>query len=305
MLFGNFVRLDIFCRSQLVSYLNGFNFYKYKLILHLGEFADKHIRFCNVRRGNEKGHVERSVEYIRRKSFNRTDNFANVSEANSHLLNSLGKINDTQQQLTDSTANELFEHEKPHLYQANIPYKCFKEEHSKVDKYSTIILLGNRYSVPDYLVGKLLDIRIFAEKIDVYFNNEFLCSHTRGYGSHSWTLDLNHYLTTLSRKPGALKNSVALNFSDEKIKNIYTNYFTDDSRGFIELLQHCKDKEIDFETVNKAVGKLKKISPTDINKDKILVIMDKMKEVKTKQNTDNETFIQSLDTLTKLASVFN
>ena len=102
-----------------------------------------------------------------------------------------------------------------------------------------------------------------------------------------------------------MKNSVALNFSDEKIKNIYTNYFTDDSRGFIELLQHCKDKEIDFETVNKAVGKLKKISPTDINKDKILVIMDKMKEVKTKQNTDNETFIQSLDTLTKLASVFN
>jgi transposase len=26
-------------------------------------------RFCNIRRGNEKGHVERSVEYVRRKSF--------------------------------------------------------------------------------------------------------------------------------------------------------------------------------------------------------------------------------------------
>ena len=27
------------------------------------------FRFCNVRKGNEKGHVERSVEYIRRKAF--------------------------------------------------------------------------------------------------------------------------------------------------------------------------------------------------------------------------------------------
>ena len=274
-------------------------------LLELSSYYKFNFRFCNVRRGNEKGHVERSVEYIRRKSFSRTDNFTDISEANNHLLSSLDKINNTNQQLTNKTANELFEEEKPHLYQSNIPYKCFKEEHSKVDKYSTIILFGNRYSVPDFLVGKLLDVRIFAEKIDVYFNNEFLCSHTRSYGFYTWVLDLNHYLTTLSRKPGALKNSVALNFSDEKIRNIYSKYFDNDSRGFIELLQYCKDKKIDFETVNNAVDKLKKISPTDINKDKILVIMDKMKEVETEQNADNETFMQSLDILTKLTSAFN
>ena len=274
-------------------------------LLELSNYYKFNFRFCNVRRGNEKGHVERSVEYVRRKSFSRKDDFADISEANEHLLSSLAKINDTQQQLTDKAANELFEEEKPNLYQTNIPYKCFKEEHSKVDKYSTIILFGNRYSVPEFLVGKLLNVRIFAEKTDIYFNNEFLCSHTRSYGSHTWTLDLNHYLTTLSRKPGALKNSVALSLSDEKIRNIYTNYFDKDSRGFIELLQYCRDKNIDFETVNKAVDKLKNISPTDINKDKILVIMDKMKEVNTEQNTNNETFAQSLDTLTKLASVFN
>ncbi len=274
-------------------------------LLELSNYYKFNFRFCNVRRGNEKGHVERSVEYVRRKSFSRKDNFADISEANDHLLKSLDKINDTQQQLTNSTANELFEDEKPHLYQTNIPYKCFKEEHSKVDKYSTIILFGNRYSVPEFLVGKLLDVRIFAEKIDIYFNNKFLCSHTRSYGLHTWTLDLNHYLTTLSRKPGALKNSTALSFSDEKIRNIYTNYFDKDSRGFIELLQYCKDKNIDFETVNKAVDKLKKISPTDINKDKILVIIDKMKETKTEQNADNEIFTYSIDILTNLASVFN
>jgi len=39
------------------------------------------FRFCNNYRANEKGHVERSVEYIRRKIFSKRDKFTSVEEA--------------------------------------------------------------------------------------------------------------------------------------------------------------------------------------------------------------------------------
>lgn len=50
-------------------------------------------RFCNVRRGNEKGHVERSVEYIRHKAFSSRDDFDSLEKAQQYLGESVEKIN--------------------------------------------------------------------------------------------------------------------------------------------------------------------------------------------------------------------
>ena len=166
-------------------------------LLELSNYYKFGFRFCNARKGNEKGHVERSVEYIRRKSFCLKDKFISLKEANIHLLEWCVKLNNTSQKLKgNSTANELFKEEIPNLYNSKYPYKCFKKEYAKVDKYSCIILYGNRYSVEDYLIGKLLDINVFAEKIDIYFNSEFVCTHPRDYGLHKWIIDINHYLST-------------------------------------------------------------------------------------------------------------
>ena len=43
------------------------------------------FRFCNARAGWEKGHVERSVEYVRRKAFCMKMDFDSVEEAGKHL----------------------------------------------------------------------------------------------------------------------------------------------------------------------------------------------------------------------------
>jgi transposase len=275
-------------------------------LLELSNYYKFGFRFCNIRKGNEKGHVEKSVEYIRRKSFCVEDKFSNLPEANKHLQEVCDKLNKTAQQLLGTkTANELFEAEKPRLYESEIPYKCFKDEHAKVDKYSTIILYGNRYSVPDFLVGKLVDVRVFAERIDAYYNTELVCIHTRSYGAHTWTLDINHYLTTLSRKPGALKGSMAFSQLSRQVKNIYTEYFTDDSKDFIELLQYCKDNEIGFDRVEKAIDKIKQITPTNITKDKVLAVMDKEKEPVTEEKRDDEIYHHSQAMLEELNVLFN
>lgn len=279
--------------------------------LELSNYYKFGYRFCNIRKGNEKGHVERSVEYIRRKSFSGKVHFRDLAEANLHLQEVLEHLNTKPQQLENGkSANDMFKEEQPYLYAAPVAYKCFEEVHLKADKYATVIISGNRYSVPDYLVYKLIRAKVFAEKIDLYYNEEFLCSHPRSYNAHSWTLDIAHYLPTLFKKPGALKGSLALQQSDEKIRAVYTEYFTESSRDFIELLQYCKEKEINIDQVETALTQLKSVCPMDINnKDKILAIIEKSNEriSKDKQEAlqgENEILRQSKETLKELAAIF-
>lgn len=52
-------------------------------------------RFCNVRSGNEKGHVERRVEFVRRKAFSIKTEFNSIEEANEYLEERLLKLNST------------------------------------------------------------------------------------------------------------------------------------------------------------------------------------------------------------------
>jgi len=275
-------------------------------LLELSNYYKFDFRFCNIAKGNEKGHVERSVEYIRRKAFSKRCHFDSIEEANAYLLVVLEELNNASQQLSaGKTANELFEEEKPHLYKVSMPYKSFKEEHAKTDKYSTVILYGNRYSIPDFLVGKLITIKAFAEKLDMYYNNEYLCSHTRSYDAHSWTINIDHYLTTLSQKPGALKNSLALNQANEEVKVLYFDYFLNDSKDFIELLQYCKKHCICWSEVTKAIVSLKQISPTDISKDKILLLISKEKDKETPFDTNSEIYENSKFLLTELSEKYN
>jgi transposase len=277
------------------------------VFLELSNYYKFDYRFCNLRRGNEKGHVERSVEHIRRKSFSKSVHFKDLQEANAHLSAVLEQINASPQQLENGKiANDLFEEERPHLYKVPVAYKCFKDEYLKSDKYATVIFSGNRYSVPDYLIYKSIKARVFAEKIDLYYNEEFLCSHPRSYGAHTWTLDITHYLTTLIKKPGALKRSLALEQADERLKNIYTEYFSDKSRDFVELLQYYKEKEISIGDISAAITKLQHISPTDINKDKVIAIIEKEKENTTQvsQNQESEILKQAKATLKELSESF-
>ena len=50
-------------------------------------------RFCNAYSGNEKGHVENSVEFVRRKSFAAKYKFANHNDAEKRLNETIEKVN--------------------------------------------------------------------------------------------------------------------------------------------------------------------------------------------------------------------
>lgn len=121
-----------------------------KRAMELSNYYKFGFRFCNIAKGNEKGHVERSVEYIRRKSFCKAPDFDSIDAANAVLSQKCSVLNGKGQRLKNNqTAQALFTQEKSHLYPAVVAYTCFTEQYAKVDTYATITVYGNRYSVPN------------------------------------------------------------------------------------------------------------------------------------------------------------
>jgi len=229
-------------------------------------------RFCNAYRGNEKGHVERSVEYVRRKAFGLKDDFATLQEANNYLLSIVEKINNTKQQLTGKSANEMFLEEKQHLIEHTQPLACSDHEQLRVDKYATISYRTNRYSVSDKLVGKFVDVKIYSSKLEVFYDNRFVARHQRAYSKHQWIISIEHYLDTFKRKPGALPGSLAL-ASRVQLKKIYDAYFTDIPRDFIGLLHYCQQNQIEDIHLLATVKQLTSNGGGNVTSEKLMALL--------------------------------
>lgn len=236
-----------------------------------GHYQFSH-RFCNACRGNEKGHVERSVEYIRRKSFGVKCKFDSLKEAKQWLVFTVNKLNATKQKLTGKTANELFTEEAKVLAAVPAKLACAEQIQLRVDKYSTISYRTNRYSVPDHLVGRFIEVKILSLQIQIYQDGALLASHERSYKKHQWTIAIEHYLETFKQKPGALPGSVAL-ASSTYLKQLYIGCFVEEPRDFIDLLDYCHKNQISNEKLEGAVTRLQKSGVRQITAEKIKVLL--------------------------------
>jgi transposase len=276
-------------------------------LLKLSMYYHFGFRFCNARRGNEKGHVERSVEYVRRKAFSINDTFASVEEANQWLQKTCNRVNACYNRFTKGQRPlDLFNQEKDYLYPAPPRFDCANIEQCRADKYSTITYATNRYSVPDHLVGQIIDIKIYPEKIICYHQSNKICEHDRQYGRHGWYILMEHYLCTLQTKPGALAGSQALKSAPENVKSIYEKYFKDDARGFIELLQFVQNNKYDFTDIEKVINRLKDICPHDISIDKIKALcMQKQRPAQIKHDYKDPILLQSNKQLREYCTLFN
>lgn len=231
------------------------------------------FRFCNIASGNEKGHVERSVEYVRRKVFSGPGNdcYETLADANRYLARECVKLN-LREVSNGTVPAEIFEEEKKYLLPAMPKFESCIKSDGHVDKYSTVVVAGNHYSVPDTLVGKKVNIRLYTDKLIIYYDGSIVASHERSFLPHDWKIDIYHYLRTLKRKPGALRRSAALLQSDTMVKEIHERYYTTDARTFLEVLELIYEKGVD--TVAAALKHLEVLSPIDLSACKVRVICE-------------------------------
>jgi len=260
-------------------------------------------RFCNAYKGNEKGHVERSVEYIRRKAFAIKSHFETLEEAEKWLVIILDKINATKQKSTNKTANQLFEDEKKVLLSSPEKLVCAEQVQLRVDKYSTISYKTNRYSVPETLVGQFIDVGILSHKIRIYHNQKIVASHNRSYKNYQWIISIEHYLSTFKKKPGALSSSVAL-ASSSYLKMLYDEYFKYEPRNFIDLLDYCYKNKIEDTKIEDAMAIILNMGGGQINVEKVKVLLGN-KTNSFKPVVNNQTTLFAQEQLTKISSLIN
>lgn len=247
-------------------------------LLKLSIYYGFRFRFCNAHSGNEKGHVERSVEYVRRKAFSFNDRFNSLEEANEYLQSVCNSLNLKPRPYNEGkSAVDILKVEREYMLPKMPMFDAARIEESRVDKYSTISLNTCRYSVPDRFVGKIILSKIYSSKILCYCDGNKIAEHDRKYGFNEWSIKLEHFLKTLKKKPGALASSTAMQQADPRLQHIYNTYYIKREKEFIELLFLISEKSL--EDVITAIKTLKKVSPLDISTEKIKAI--------TNRNTDS------------------
>ena len=246
-------------------------------LLKLSLYYRYKFRFCNIRSGNEKGHVERSVEVIRRKAFGNRDTFSSLDEANEYLLEICEKLNNIVSINKEKSPYELFLEEKPTLLPTFGKYEAARMELLRVDKYSTIVVNTCHYSVPDRLVNKIVKCKIYSNDVIIFWDNEKVAHHKKNHGKFKWIIDINHYTTTLFRKPSALICSSAFNQMNIKLNDIYQKYFISKDREFVQLLELVGD--VGLEQVEKSISMIGKITPTSVTLDKIKFVCQRNEDI--------------------------
>ncbi len=249
-------------------------------LLSLSVYYQFRFRFCNVRRGNEKGHVERSVEYVRRKAFCIRDEFAHLDEANTHLLNVCTQLNALPQAEADGqSAQSILERERAYLLPVGPRFECGEQRELRVDTYSTVHVETCRYSVPEEYVGRRLQVRVYPDRIVCYAEGQRVCRHRRRHGRREWSMTLTHYLTTLHRKPGALSGSVALQQSDARLQALYATQYHDRPKAFIELLRYMSQADKTVEEIETVIQQLCHTGVRMVTTDMVKMVCERVEEV--------------------------
>lgn len=233
-------------------------------LMRMSGFYCFKYRFCNIRSGWEKGHVERSVEFVRRKAFSMTDHFNDITSAQRHLEKCCTKLNRTCSSLSTADKSSKLEADITSLNPFPGNMGCFEIADYTVGKWSTIFMKNVHYSVPDSLVGQTVHVKIYSEKIVVFNGKDKVASHERSYHSGDWCIELEHYLNTLLHKPGALTHSLAWQRIPSEIRKLYDTHFKNDNRAFVLLLKYANENgflwqhivEVSNELIRRGVRKV-------------------------------------------------
>jgi transposase len=163
---------------------------------------------CTPASGWEKGQVENQVGVVRERFFSPRLRVANFEELNALLLDRCVAYARAHPhpELRDRTVWEVFEAERPSLVRYAGPFDGFHAVPAAVSKTCLVRFDGNKYSVSASAVGKPVEVRAYAERIELRQDGRVVGEHRRVFGRGHTVFDPWHYVPVLARKPGAWRN---------------------------------------------------------------------------------------------------
>ena len=163
---------------------------------------------CTPASGWEKGQVENQVGLVRERFFAPRLRVKNYDELNAWLLDQVLRYAKAHRhpEQRDRTIWEMFEAERPSLVPYAGRFDGFHSLPASVSKTCLVRFDNNKYSVIASAVGRPVEIRAYADRIELRQDGRIVGEHSRCYGRDQTIYDPWHYVPVLARKPGALRN---------------------------------------------------------------------------------------------------
>jgi len=219
-------------------------------------FQDKYLEFaahygfsyevCNPASPHEKGTDEESVSHIRRNAFGERINFDSLEEAQEWLHSTLIRLNSNPVYRRSNTPIEALKEEQTLMLPLPIlEYSNYLTKTVKISKYSLVTFDRNFYSIPDTYRPKHILLKASVDTIDFVSDQVLIASHQRLYGKGQYSLNICHYLKTLSRKPGSLRHSVVMNQVHDTLQTLFDTHYYNRPVEYLDILRLISDSSVD------------------------------------------------------------
>ena len=165
-------------------------------------------RFCNPDSGHEKGGVEGLVGYARRNYMVPIPEAGSLEELNERVLRQCVSYGEYTSAGRDRSVNALYEEEKEHLVALpGVTFDNIQISGGRADKYATVIVDKNRYSVPNGYAGFKVKVLLYADRVEIFTGTRKLATHGRLFGNNKWSLKPEHYLELIQQRPMAFNSA--------------------------------------------------------------------------------------------------
>jgi len=176
----------------------------YRFMLHHRFKAD----FCTPGKGNEKGNVENKVGYTRRNMLVPVPVISDFDAFNTELLNRCDEDHNREHYERGVLIRELWAEEKSHLLTLpEYEYEVFSYGSLKADSYGFIRIDTTKYGLSPELSGRTVQVKIWFNKIEVYYERSLMKTFRRSYERNGEDCDWKDYLPSLVKKPGATEHT--------------------------------------------------------------------------------------------------
>jgi len=165
-------------------------------------------KFCNCARGNEKGHVEGKVGYIRRNWMSPMPVIDDIDEFNAYMQKEMVLDRDRDHSIKKVRISELWKHDMAALRQlptfAFEPARSFK---AVVNRYGDIKVDSQTYHVPKAVTGQEVFVKLLWDKLEVFdkYGEERIAEIARDYLGQAKQIDWLSVLQVYRNKPRALE----------------------------------------------------------------------------------------------------
>ena len=163
---------------------------------------------CTPASGWEKGQVENQVGLVRERFFTPRLRFKTYEELNAWLLDqciAYAKAHRHPEE-RERTVWQAFEAERPSLVPYAGRFDGFHAVPASVSKTCLVRFDNNKYSVAASAIGRPVEIRAYADRIELRQDGRPVGEHVRCFGRDQTRFNPWHYVPVLARKPGALRN---------------------------------------------------------------------------------------------------